>query len=586
MLILDIETAVAGKIPNPAVDIFRFIGCYEVEDDKYHFYSYKDHDIIKNLIKKHRVIITFNGDHYDIPILKRTGLYTLRHLSIDLRVIMKKRGELMKAKNITFSLSNLAKFFNLETKKMEDFNYDILKKDEWTNDELLYIKTYTMQDIDVTKQLYDKIHHFFKSFKTFVNKNDIYNYRWLTTSIGVYSYKVICHLAGMEEQYGDFEKKSHYKGGFVALPSQGEAHGDVYCLDFNSLYPHNYIQGNLYSYNCKCCSEQDKWKGNELFPVVGKYCSKKNGKIENILQRIYNLRKEYKQKGMHEQYALKTVMNTMYGISGNPAFKNVFNESTASDCTLIGRCAIKLARQKFKDAGYNVLYTDTDSVFIQDIYKDKERLLMIKQSLINQIKNNLPFPSQTFDMGIDEEIKHIWFFKSGEIFKKKHYMYVNINDKIVIKGLPLIKSDSSKLSKLIFDKYMKETIINGNIIFKYNDVKTWIYSEIKNNLEITARQFKVWDLETYKQKRCIQATISKKYGVGRHLLIPNRYKGVGQSVKYCTVDEFIVGKYNPSAIILNKTWNELSQFLDFVPQHETVKKRRGPQTELRQWANI
>ena len=48
-LIFDIETKTFGK-PNPNRDELRFIGLYEMQEKKYHFYSYKEMDKIKKYL--------------------------------------------------------------------------------------------------------------------------------------------------------------------------------------------------------------------------------------------------------------------------------------------------------------------------------------------------------------------------------------------------------------------------------------------------------------------------------------------------------------------------------------------------------
>jgi DNA polymerase elongation subunit (family B) len=588
MLILDIETWVKGDRgqPDPLKDIFRFIGAYEYETGEYHFLTYKDEDKIKELLQRHRVIITFNGDFYDIPILQRHGLWSSLHLSIDTRVILKKRGMFVGAKDISLSLNNVAKHFNLEQHKMEDFDYSILNKDDWSEEELVRIKEYTLQDIKVTKQLYDYLAKFFEPFKEFLSPRDNHNFSWLRSSMAVYSYKVFCKEAGLPEEYDSEAGHEDYEGGFVLMPTKSEEHDDVYVLDFNSLYPHNNIQANLFSWHCNCCNEAEKWRGNEMFPIKGAYCSKHQGKIEEVIQRFYKLRREWKQKKDKREYVLKIVLNVLYGITGNSAFKSMYHKETAADCTLIGRQCLKTAVEHFEKAGYEVLYGDTDSVFIKDPFKDKERLLRVKDELIVKLKANLPFPSDTFDMGIDAEIKHLWFFKLGNAYKKKHYLFVTKQGEIVIKGLPMIKGDSSGIALAVFNRCMAEQVKGGNIKFKYGAIRENAYKMIDEDLLLVARRIIVKPFDWYAKGSQLQAMIAKKYGSGNHLLIPNRYLGVGQTVKYCTVDEFRERGYTAHAVVLNKMWSELEPFLDYIPEDVNIGRKNNPQLELLQWTNI
>jgi DNA polymerase elongation subunit (family B) len=558
MLIYDIETETVGSEINPNVDILKFFGAYEYEDKKYHFYSYKEKDKIKELFKKHRIITNFNGQEFDDIILKRSGLMN-NHINIDLYKILKKRGQFLKISGRSFSLKNIAKELNLTELKEENFDYDLLNKNEWTDEELKEIKKYTLQDIKVTKELLDKVYKFFEPFKDFVSDWDRVNLSWLTCSMAVYSYKVICNYADIKEEYDrENYNKEKYKGAFVIIPTVNEEHNDIYCFDFNSLYPHNNIQGNLFSHNCKCCSEKEKWKGNELFKVEGQYCSKKQGKIEQTLLFLYKLRQKYKKEKDPREYALKIVLNSFYGASANPIFKNIYNKTTASDCTLIGRSCLEIARDMFDKAGYKIIYGDTDSIYLKDEFKNKDRILKIKNNIVDKIKENLPFPSDTFDMGIDEEIKHIWFFNK----KKKNYMYVTNDGKLKIKGLPMIKRDSSRIGYYIFNKYLRSEALKGNVKFKYDYIKELVKKEFDNNINLFLREFRIKTGNFYNNKTSIQYQIFKKYGKGTHKLISNQKIGVGKGIKYCSIDEFKNNDLTFNDLNLKKMWRELIIFIE------------------------
>tara|TARA_R100000093_G_scaffold71590_1_gene47895 strand:+ start:2156 stop:3883 length:1728 start_codon:yes stop_codon:yes gene_type:complete len=564
--VFDVETSTPQGKPNPLVDKFKYLGAYDLKEKKYYFISDKKEG--RDLLRKHKIVIGFNSKKYDEPILKREQMWTNGHIHIDLFEVVDKRKHFLKCKNKSRSLASLAKIFGLSEGKGE-LDYSLLNKESVTDEEYELIKKYTLQDIKVTKEMFEYLYKFFEPFKEYMSDYDIKTYKWLTSAISVYAYKVICNLTGLKEEYDDSDGVG-YKGGFVAEPEVDEEHGKIYCMDFNSLYPHCFIQGNLYSHSCKCCD--DKWTGNELFPVKGGYCRMKQGDIERLLFKFYKQRIQFKKEKDNREYLIKIIINSIYGLSGSPTFKSLFNQNTASDCTLIARRCCKLARDKFRSAGYKILYSDTDSVYLKDLHDDKERMLMVKDNIIKIIKQNLPFPCHTFDMGIDEEIKHIWFFKKTGRKLKKHYMYVTKNNKVKVKGLPMIKRDSSRLGLIVFNKYMKEKIKSGKIKFKYGDLRKWAYEELANDINVVARTFMVGSLKSYKNGTQLQAQISKVYGSGKHILIPNKYTGVGKSVKYCTINEFKKSGFNVNAISLNKYWSEMEFFSEFIPKKDNIKK--------------
>ena len=578
-LIFDIETKTFGR-PNPDKDEFKFIGLYEVEQDQYHFLS--DIEEINKIFRKHKVVVGFNSFHYDEPIMKRAGMFGLRHLHIDLRDVVKKRETILRVEKESKSMANLAKVFGLSEDK-GSFDYDLLKKESLTDEEYELIKEYTLQDIKVTYEMYKYLCDYFKPFKEYLSKYDNMQYKWLTSSVSVYAYKVICNLAGIKEEYDSNAVHKKYPGGFVAEPSKAEEHHNIYCLDYNSLYPHIMIQANLFAYKCKCC--EDKYNGNDFFKLTGGYCKKKLHPIGKVIHDIYLKRKELKRLGDRREQALKLVLNTSYGLTGNPVFKNLYHYEAAYDCTLIARESCKLARKMFKDAGYDVLYSDTDSVYLKDVYNDKPRMLEVKEQIIKKLKDNLAFPVDTFDMGIDDEIKHIWFFKNNGHFLKKHYIYVTNTGKLVVKGLSMIKRDSSKIGLIVFNKYMKPEVLKGNIKFSYQNISEWVKTEIEHDLMLVTRTFTVNDSNTYANENQLQAQISRKYGEGRHKLLANNCIGAGISVKYCTVEEFKDKGYTINALNLNKFWSEMEHFSNYVPKATTMKKKIN-QLSLGAWAEL
>jgi DNA polymerase elongation subunit (family B) len=587
MLIFDIETQTFGK-PNPKKDVFKYMGAYSYIDKKYYFLD--DKDEVKELLKRHKIIVGFNSYHYDEPIMKRCGCWVGGHTHLDLYKIIKKRSNLLRCENESKSLRNLAKFFGMKVQKGE-MDYELLNKPAISQEEFYTIKEYTLKDIEVTKELFEYIYNFFEPFKEYLSKYDQDRFKWLTTSTGAYAYKVICNMTGIEEEYSDIREGERYKGGYVSLPTQAEEHDDILCYDFNSLYPHCFIQANLYSHSCNCCKEEDKWTGNEMFPVTGKYCIKTQGKIEKLLLEMYKKRQVYKKDNDRREYVIKIIINTMYGISGSPLFKNLYSYKTASDCTLIARRSTKFARKKFQSAGYEVLYSDTDSVYLKDPFKDPERLKFIKKHIVDTIKKNLPFPAETFDMGVDDEIKHIWFFKKNDKFLKKFYIYVTEGGKVKVKGLPMIKNDSSKVGYHVFKKYMLESVKQGVIKFDYENVKLWVDNELRLNLDYVVRTYKVNSFETYKNESQLQAQISKKYGAGVHYLIANKKVGVGKGCRYCTREEFKDAELGFDDLVLTKFWSEMEVFCDIpvIKKYKVVgrkQRRKKAQLSLEAWCDL
>ena len=174
--------------------------------------------------------------------------------------------------------------------------------------------------------------------------------------------------------------------------------------------------------------------------------------------------------------------------------------------------------------------------------------------------NNIVSHNSTFDMGVDERIKAMWFFKdkNGK-FKKKHYAYITEENKLKVKGIAIVKSNSSELAKLIVKKLTNEIIINCDIKYNKDIIDKMMREEIEKDISIIQTEYKVHSIEDYKSKTCIQMDILNKYGPGTHHLIRNKRVGVGKGVKYCTIEEAKNFSYND--LDLSRIWNELDPFI-------------------------
>jgi len=335
-------------------------------------------------------------------------------------------------------------------------------------------------------------------------------------------------------------------------------------LTHNSLYPHIMMQANLYGF-ANIDNLDIVWKGEGISYTEGSYFKDKLAPVGKVLQQLYQKRLEYKKQKDERQYTIKIIINTIYGLLGNPSFASVSNFTAAADCTRLGRQWVNAARLHFSEHGYNVLYTDTDSVYLEDPFHNKKKLLEIKDKHIQDVKKSIPFPQDTFDMGVDDEIRMMHFFTgpNGDLLKK-NYLYVTQSGKLKIKGMQIIKSTATPLGKKVFEKYIKPEILADNQVKhpKYK-IQEWIEAELKQDLGLATVFFKVRAFDDYKNPSQIQAQIAKEYGEGQYNMIKLKQphvKGVGANKNYVW-DKF-KDEIKLSMIDLDKTWSELTPFIE------------------------
>jgi len=545
ILVYDIET----DSLNVDKAKLKFFGAYSYLDDKYYSFDYTKNCQIMDLIKRHKIVVGFNNKNYDDIItnnfLKRE---VMKYNSVDLYEQFSPKGKNklanMGIKLNSFSLNNIFQeiFSNEESKG--DINYNIFKKNKWNNNELIEIEKYLKQDVVMTKKLIDWYYNQFKPLEDFLNKDDVEKMVLLKSSLSVIGYKCICNLAGLEEKYAQNKptELKTFAGGHHINPRWNKVKGDIICVDFASAYPHALIQGNLYTQ-----SKSKGWVGNNYYNIKGKYKTDKLGKIESALNSILSKRLKEKYGGDKiKAQAYKIVINSIYGLTGNYIFESLYNPITASDCTSIVRTWMKKMAKVLEENGFIALYGFTDSVDVKIPYgSSKEELMYLVNKTIGEFKENLPFPQETFKMGIDEEMKFMSFFA------KNCYLWVDKNNNVKYTST-LFNKNTSKLIQNIIDNYIKPKIIKEfDVNFTQDEIITIVVNKLKKDISLAGKKWKVSNISEYKSNTSIQYQISDKYGEGEILLIPNNKYGVGKSKKYCSIDEFKKNKLNISDIDMN-----------------------------------
>ena len=277
-IVLDLETD-SFSVEKANVKVF---GIYDIDDNHYTITTNREKAL--NIISSADFVIGYNIKEYDLPILEnRYGFKVPYDKIIDLYQIFKKRQSVITVKPFAnFKLKTIAKELKLDDVGKLEIDYNIFKKDSWTDEEKQEIFKYLKQDLNLTALLWEYLKKRFEPFKEYLNVKDIANYKYITTSMGTYVYKVVCNMCGIKEDYEFNAQHVKYEGAFVQIPKKEFVRGKVLCFDFASLYPQMFVHANLFSHDCQCCHSKDRWAGGGNFKISGSYCQKKQGKIEEL----------------------------------------------------------------------------------------------------------------------------------------------------------------------------------------------------------------------------------------------------------------------------------------------------------------
>lgn len=562
ILIYDLETSSR----DTAEAVPRLAGFKSSKREGF-FYTTSIEEMLK-VIEQHDVIVGFNNKNYDDVIMEKFGANFKGKTIIDCWEVADKRkgiikigGKSMDEQVPDLKMESISPLIGGPSKE-GDIDYEWFQREfaalppDVQNRAINYVKT----DIEMTEAIFKFFEQFFDSFKEYLTQEQVNKYHHITASVAAYAYKVICNLAGLPEEYDEMQKVT-YPGAFVATPTRSEVSGDIYEFDFSSLYPHIIIQCNLYGRVVNGTG----WKGHGIFATDGTYDNKRMSKVCEVLKNLYQQRKTYKKQGDSKEFTLKIVLNTIYGLLGNPKFKSVYDWVAASDCTRIGRQWIRFVRDELSKHGYETVYTDTDSVYVYDHLGDFGKLQAHINDIITTIKSQVPFPQETFNMTLDTEIEYMMFATDEDGRpKKKNYLYLTKDKEIVIKGLPLKKRNSSKVAQHVFDKYIKPAIINEhNAKFPKETIKNWCKTELHRDMSLAANFMNIKPADKYSNTTSIQAQIAldENYGYGVYNMVKMRCEhpeGAGKHKNY--VDLGRLTKDDIPYISLEKPLKELAAF--------------------------
>ncbi len=254
-----------------------------------------------------------------------------------------------------------------------------------------------------------------------------------------------------EERYSDpITKGKKYIGAIVVKPSPG-VFFDVYVLDFNSLYPSIMKEHNI-SYETVNCSHRVCRKN--VVPNTGNWtCTLGRGIVSEFVGdirdiRVYVFKKMARSRGLDQrlrqfydvvQNALKVIINATYGVFGSENFPFYYLPA-AESVTMIGRHFFTKTIDKCEELGINVIYGDTDSLFLHKPTEDK-------------MKNLMDWVEREFhlELEVDKVYRYVAFSS-----RKKNYFGVLEDGVVDVKGLVGKKRNTPDIIQRAFYQALDE----------------------------------------------------------------------------------------------------------------------------------
>ncbi len=246
-------------------------------------------------------------------------------------------------------------------------------------------------------------------------------------------------------------KGKKYKGGLVIEPKSG-VHFNVSVLDFASLYP-SLIKVNNISYETVDCVHPE-CRSNVVPGIDTWTCTKRRGIESLVVGSLRDLRVDYykgltrsktlsrEDKDLYKvvSQGLKVILNASYGVLGFESFP-LYCLPAADAVAALGRNAITKTIQKCRELGVDVVYSDTDSLFIQAPSEDQ----------IKEVSN-----WTHANLGIELDVDKVYRYVAMSE-RKKNYFGVLEDGTVDIKGLTGKKSQTPQFIKDSF-QYMLDVL--------------------------------------------------------------------------------------------------------------------------------
>ena len=335
-----------------------------------------------------------------------------------------------------------------------------------------------------------------------------------------------------------------YTGGFVVEPKKG-IHSDIIVFDFRSLYPTVIVTHNISPETLEC--QHKECKKNKPLKSEHHFCKKIKGFIPRNLEEIVKERIQIKNKMKklkkdslehkaldNMQYALKIIANSIYGYMGYMGAKWYCYPCAAASAAW-GRFYIKNSINMIEKEGFEVIYGDTDSVFIVIPNVKKSELIKKAEKFLKKINDQLPGMIQLelrgiYEGGIFVTVKGV---KRGA---KKRYALIDKKGNLEIRGFETVRRDWCDLAKDIQHEVLR-------IILQDKDPEKAVKLVRDNIKRIKKGKATLEELTIYTQ---LVKPLSEYEQIGPHVKVARKMKERGRPVGEGMILEYIITKKSGS----------------------------------------
>jgi DNA polymerase-2 len=269
-------------------------------------------------------------------------------------------------------------------------------------------------------------------------------------------------------------------GGHVLEPKPG-VHPNVWVFDFKSLYPSIIRTFNIdplgYVENPGSAGAAERENDRSLIRTDDGAAFRRDPAIlPMLLDELFPAREAAKRRGDGvASQAIKILMNSFYGVLGTPACR-FHNPALANAITGQGRHVLLWSKAWFERAGYDVLYGDTDSLFVAGAPNDPTEARGLGRKLAERLTRDIGayiaerwhVPSR---LELEFEKLYLKLFlpsmrHSSGGARKRYAGLVHGNDVVEFVGMEVVRRDWTALAKQV-QRELFQRLFGGESVHEY-----------------------------------------------------------------------------------------------------------------------
>ena len=326
-----------------------------------------------------------------------------------------------------------------------------------------------------------------------------------------------CRVAPSVEAHGEHETIG---GGFV-MSSKPGLFENVLVFDFKSLYPSIIRTFNLDPLSR--AGEGDPADAAIAAPNGARFLRSPRGILPDLLDHLMREREEARRSGHGvKANAIKILMNSFYGVLGATTSR-LFAPDVANAITSLGQKIIQWAAKEAERAGYEVIYGDTDSLFVHAPDVSPDDAPAVAEDLRRQIGEAVERRiRKTFDresfLELEFEKHYHRFFlpevRAGKVGSKKRYAGLLRDadgEHIEFVGLEAVRRDWTEVSKR-FQRELMQRVFHGQPVEEFVESFVAELKEGRYDDELVYRKAVRKDLRAYTKTTPPHVKAARKLG--------------------------------------------------------------------------